>query len=118
MKIERFKLHLEKILGAAENASAFVDGMTFDSFTKDIKTQHAVGMSLIIIGDHASRAIDRCPSDVARHSDIPWQFMRGMRNQVAHGYADLYLPEVWNTATVDMRQLIVQVRRILESGIN
>lgn len=113
MTESRFKLHLLQMQEAAENARQFVDGMTQDDFLRDLRTQHAVAMSLLIIGDHATRAMDRCPNDVARHAQIPWRMMRGMRNQIAHGYSDLDLPAVWTTATADLPDLLEHIQAAL-----
>jgi uncharacterized protein with HEPN domain len=115
---ERFKLHLLQMQESAENACQFIDGMSFESFMKDVRTQHAVAMSLLIVGDHANRAIARCPEDVARLTQIPWRLIKGMRNQIAHGYSELDFPAVWTTATVDLPELIGQIKAVLGADGN
>lgn len=115
---ERFKLHLLQMQDAAENACQFLDGMTFEGFLNDLRTQQAVAMSLLIIGDHATRAMDRCPDDVARLGGIPWRLIRGMRNQIAHGYSDLDLPAVWTTALEDLPKLISHIKAAFDTEAN
>lgn len=114
----RLKLHLVQMLEAAENACQFVDGMTFEVFLKDVRTQQAVAMALLIIGDHATRAMERCPADVARLTQIPWRMIRGMRNQIAHGYSDLDFPAIWTTVIEDLPELIGQIKEALVADGN
>lgn len=63
----------------------------------DKRTQQAVIMSLIIIGEAAKKVMDGYPEFTQTHSEIPWRSMRGMRNRIAHGYFDINLDVVWET---------------------
>lgn len=49
----------------------------------------------------------------ARHPDVPWKIMAGMRDVLIHGYDEIDLSEVWKTATTDMPALIDLLERIL-----
>ena len=89
--------------------------MTFESFREDVRTQHAVAMCLIIIGDHAVRAMDRCPGDVALSPQVPWWMIKGMRNHIAHGYSELDIPVVWNTVVTDLPALIEQIEAVVDA---
>lgn len=46
---------LEQMLEAAKRATSFIDGMEKSDFLTDARTQQAVAMSLINIGEMASR---------------------------------------------------------------
>jgi uncharacterized protein with HEPN domain len=37
------------------------------------------------------------PDFIARHPELPWAQMRGMRNIVAHAYFNVDLTTVWRT---------------------
>lgn len=63
-------------------------------------------MSILIVGEAAARIMDRHPSFVASHPDLPWQAMRGMRNRLAHGYFDIDFELVWNTVQTALPALI------------
>ena len=67
------------------------------TFQGDIRTQRAVVMSLIIVGEAATKVMDQCPEFASAHPEVPWRSMRGMRNRIAHGYFDTNLDVVWET---------------------
>jgi uncharacterized protein with HEPN domain len=91
MSSERLVDYLEQMRRAAADARAFVEGHDKSSFLQDKRTQQAVVMSLIIIGEAAARIADRFPDFAASQPDLPWHAMRGMRNRIAHGYFELDL---------------------------
>jgi len=62
-----------------------------DNFLEDKRTQQAVIMSLIIIGEAATKVMDGYTDFSQAHPEVPWHNMRGMRNRIAHGYFDINL---------------------------
>jgi uncharacterized protein with HEPN domain len=95
---------------ASERILAFVAGMTFESFASDIKTQSAVLHQLLIMGEAAKRLSDSLRS---RHPSIPWAEIAGMRDRLIHGYDNVDLQEVWDTATIDVPSLHEGVNLII-----
>jgi uncharacterized protein with HEPN domain len=89
MSLSRLGDYLDQMLTAANDARRFVDGMSKEDFLADKRTQQAVVMSLVIIGEAAARIMDKHIEFIADHPEIPWRGMRGMRNRVAHGYFDV-----------------------------
>jgi len=49
------RLYLDDILESITKIRDYTDGMDFDAFTKDLKTQDAVVRNLEIIGEAAGR---------------------------------------------------------------
>lgn len=91
------EIRLEEYLGhivTAADACSFVKDMHQQEFEEDRRTQQAVVMSLMIIGEAATRIGDRYPEFVQRHSELPWRSMRGMRNRIVHGYFGINLEVV------------------------
>jgi uncharacterized protein with HEPN domain len=82
---------ISHIRRAAEDACVFVEGLNKEDFLSDKRTQQAVVMSLVIIGEAAAKMMDLHPDVVERLSGVPWRNMRGMRNRIAHGYFDINL---------------------------
>jgi uncharacterized protein with HEPN domain len=74
---------------AATDACAFVEGLAKDDFLGDKRTQQAVIMSLIIIGEAATKVMDDYAEFAQAHAQVPWRNMRGMRKHIAHGYFDI-----------------------------
>ena len=62
-------------------------------------------MSLIVLGEAATKIMERHAAFAEMHSHIPWRNMRGMRNRIAHGYFDMNLEVVWDTVQVALPEL-------------
>jgi len=104
--------YLEHIHLAATEACTFVDGLSKPDFMDDKRTQRAVIMSLIIIGEASTKIMDGYPAFLEKHPDVPWRNMRGMRNRIAHGYFDINLDVVWDTVKTALPELIKQLEQI------
>lgn len=88
MSENRLPDYLDHILQAATDACAFVEGLTKNGFLVDKRTQQAVIMSLIIVGEAAAKVMDDYTEFTQTHTEVPWRSMRNMRNRMAHGYFD------------------------------
>lgn len=111
--------YLEHMRQAAADACSFVEGLSKGDFLADRRTQQAVIMSLIIIGEAVAKLMDGHSEFTQRHNQIPWRSMRGMRNRIAHGYFDINLDVVWETVQLALPELIVKldaVRRAPGAG--
>jgi len=97
MNENRLPDYLEHIQQAGTDAISFIDGVSKEDFIADKRTQQAVIMSLIIIGEAATKVMDGYPMFTQEHSEVPWRSMRNMRNRMAHGYFDINLDIVWDT---------------------
>jgi uncharacterized protein with HEPN domain len=97
--IDRLPLYLQRMEATASEAVLFVKDMDEAAFRADIKTQKAVAMSLVILGEAVAGLAKDYPQLLADHSDIPWRDIQGLRNRLAHGYFDIDLGVVWDTAT-------------------
>lgn len=97
---------------AAADACVFVDGLDKEEYLADRRTQQAVTMSLLVVGESASRVVDSFPDFVATQSAVPWRAMRGMRNRIAHGYFDIDLDVVWDTVQNALPPLLVHLKQL------
>lgn len=97
MSENRLPDYLDHIRQAATDARSFVEGLSKDAFLEDKRTQQAVIMSLIIIGEAATKVMEGYAEFTQAHAEVPWRYMRGMRNRMAHGYFDIDLDVVWET---------------------
>lgn len=59
--------------------------MEKEDFLENKRTQQAVIMSLIIIGEAAIKLMDDYSEFTRTHLTVPWRSMGGMRNRIAHG---------------------------------
>ncbi|MDX2103821.1 MAG: DUF86 domain-containing protein [Alphaproteobacteria bacterium] len=106
MSENRLPDYIDHIHQAATDAFSFVEGLTKEDFFADKRTQQAVIMSLIIIGEAATKIMDGYVEFIQAHPDVPWRNMRGMRNRIAHGYFDINLDLVWDTMQTALPDLL------------
>ena len=109
MSENRLSDYLDHIQQAATDACSFVEGLDKDDFMADKRTQQAVIMSLIIIGEAATRVMDSYAEFIQTHTEVPWRSMRNMRNRMAHGYFDINLDVVWETVQEWLPELLKQL---------
>ena len=79
------------------------------SFPEDRRTQQAVVLNLMTIGEAAARTANEHKEFAAAHPEIPWAQMRGMRNRMAHGYFDIDLNVVWDTVRSSLPDLEARI---------
>lgn len=105
----RLSDYLNHMQQAATDACSFVEGLGKDDFIADKRTQQAVIMSLIIIGEAATKVMDAYAEFAQAHQEVPWRSMRGMRNRIAHGYFEINLDVVWDTVQTALPELLKQL---------
>lgn len=109
MSESRLPDYLDHMQQAATDACSFVEGLSKDGFFDDKRTQQAVIMSLIIIGEAATKVMDVHPEFAQAQPTVPWRSMRGMRNRITHGYFDINLDVVWETVQTALPELLQQL---------
>ena len=109
MNQNRLADYLHHIRLAATEACGFVEGMDKADFLQDRRTQQAVIMSLVIVGEAAAKLMDAYPEFAQTQPQVPWRSMRGMRNRIAHGYFDINLDVVWDTVRTALPELLQQL---------
>ena len=116
MSENRLPDYLDHIQQAATDARSFVEGMAKDDFLADKRTQQAVIMSLIIIGEAATKVMDGYIEFAQTHGQVPWRNMRGMRNRIAHGYFDVNLDVVGDTVQTALPELLQQLLAVRQDA--
>ena len=112
MTIRRLPDYLDHMRQAIADAQSFTEGMAQPDFEHDKRTQQAVVMSLIVLGEAATKVMDQHPEFADQHPEIPWRSMRGMRNRIAHGYFEIDLTVVWDTLQTALPALKAQLDAI------
>jgi uncharacterized protein with HEPN domain len=112
VKQSRVNDYLEHMLEAIQLASSYVDGLDEPGFLADRRTQQAVILNIVVLGEAATKLANDHPAFVALHPDVPWQSMRGMRNRMAHGYFDIDLAIVWQTVKSSLPSLAERLAAI------
>ena len=108
--------YLDHIQQAATDACGFVEGLAKEDFLEDKRTQQAVIMSLVIMGEAVTKVMDGYEEFVQTHAQVPWRSMRGMRNRIAHGYFDINLDVVWDTVQTALPELLNQLPSVRKAA--
>ena len=93
---------LRDILEAAQLIASYVADTTEISFRADRQKQDAVIRRIKIIGEAATHLTEETRQAIP---ELPFRKMRGMRNVVAHDYANVDLKIVWEVATAQVPQI-------------
>lgn len=102
--------YVEDILDAMDKAEILVEGVTYERFETDFRTNFAVVRALEIIGE----ATKRLPAALReRYPDIPWRGMAGLRDRIIHGYDTVDLEIVWAVVKQDIPHIKPRIRQIL-----
>ena len=88
---------LHDILDAARLIASYVKDTSESAFHTDVQKQDAVIRRIEIIGEAAAHLSNETRATIPQ---LPFRKMRGMRNIVAHDYANVDLKIVWEVATV------------------
>lgn len=115
MSENRLPDYLDHIQQAATDARRFVEGLAKDDFLEDKRTQPAAIMSLIILGEDATKVVDGYAEFTQAHPEVPWRNMRGRRNRIAHGYFDVDLNVVWDTVQTALPKLMSQLHTVCQN---
>lgn len=104
---------LVDMLEAARDVERFCRDLTYAEFESSLLHQRAVIKSIEMIGEAAAHISD---AEQLKHPEIAWHEIIGMRNRTVHGYRDVRLSIVWETAQRDIPRLIELLQRIAPGG--
>ncbi len=100
------------MIEAAETALDFVSGRRREDLDSDRKLLFALVRAIEIIGEAAGRI-----SETVRNAapDVPWPLIVSMRNRLIHAYFDVNRDILWKTATIELPELLPQLKALMES---
>jgi len=109
--MDRDRVYLRDILGAATAAQEYILGLERETFLSLREKQDAVIRSLEVVGEAAGRLSDKTR---AAMPEIPWEKLRGMRNILIHQYDNVDLELVYDTVNQHLPSLAQAVRAYLD----
>jgi uncharacterized protein with HEPN domain len=92
-----------QVYQAARKILEYARGLDFEAFHADERTNNAVVLQLLVIGEATKRLSVTYRNS---HRNIPWQQMAGMRDRLVHGYDQWDLERGWDVVTLDLPKLI------------
>lgn len=112
MSESRLVDYLDHKLEAARQACSYADGLSREDFLLDKRTQQAIILNLLILGEAATKALKDNSAFLDGHPGVPWRSIKGMRNRVAHGYFSIDLDVVWETVQTALPELLERLPAI------
>lgn len=110
MATERDSFHLRQILRAAAHLDRRLAGLSQSAFVADVDEVDLSAFRLLVIGE-SSRHLSVTLK--ARHQQINWRGIVGMRNLIAHDYDGLDPHQVWLAVTKRVPELAEACRQEL-----
>ena len=95
------QVYLNQILEAITKIETFTTGLSRDQFLVDGKTQSAVIMPLMLIGELAKKVSLPTKDRI----DLPWKDIVGFRDRAIHDYFNVDLDIVWSTTISDLPEI-------------
>ena len=95
----RDKGRIEDIIKYSENIRKMIDGVSYETFQNDILIYYAVMKNVEIVGEAAYMLSAEFKES---HPQTPWKIVQGMRHYLVHGYANIDVHELYNTAINDI----------------
>jgi len=102
---------LSRLLADTQKISRHIHGCTLESFCDDELRQDAVITVLMTIGERVKKLSDDFKK---ANPQIPWKYLRELRNFAAHEYDSLQMEDVWLDATIDIPAIQSQLQAILK----
>jgi uncharacterized protein with HEPN domain len=110
--LDEDRIRLRHMIDAAQAVLDFVAGRTRRDLADDRMLLFAILRAIEVIGEAAGKVTAGTRATAPR---IPWQEIVEMRNHLIHGYFDINMDIVWNTATLEIPPLIADLRTVLEA---
>lgn len=104
-------VRLRHMLDAALEVMEFAEGRSRLDLNNNPMFSRAVVRDIEIIGEAANKITQQTRDE---YPTLPWASIIGMRNRLIHGYFDVDLDRLWDTITIDLPELIVELRRVIQ----
>ena len=91
-------VYIKQILDAVRKIQAFTLNMNSANFNADEKTQSAIIMQLMLIGEVSKKISAQTKNSI----NLPWKDIAGFRDKAVHDYFEVDLDIVWNTIITDI----------------
>lgn len=108
--MSRDPAYLLDMLLSARDARRFAAGLSFEQLQDSDLHQHAIAKAVELVGEAAARL---SPEAQARHAQIPWTQIIGMRHRLVHDYVHLDLRILWEVVHKHLPPLIVYLETMV-----
>lgn len=106
---------LREMRDATRDALKFAGNASGEDFLADDLLQNAVAMTLVRVGEAATKISHDYPAFIDNHPETRWASMRGLRNAIAHAYHDVDFVILWRIVADHLPALLTQLDAILDA---
>ena len=107
--------YISDMLKSINQVGKYTSGLSFDDFSSNFMIVEACLYNIQVIGE----AVSKLPGDVkAKHPEIPWSLIKGMRNRLIHDYIGTDLQLVWNVITNELPSFENSLQQIYKSLVD
>lgn len=104
------RVYLAHIIDCIDKITGYIDNANYNNFANNNLVIDAVVRNFEIIGEASNNVSE---SFKETHPEINFRSAISMRNWLAHGYDDVDLQVVWNTATKDLPKMKEQIKSLV-----
>ncbi len=104
-----WRFYLEDMIGFAEKAIAYTDGLDQASFVVSGLNYDATVRNLELTGEAATHIPDAVR---AANPQIPWRLVIATRNRLIHGYLGIDNDTLWSIIRDDIPPLLAELRNL------
>ena len=104
--------YLSDIQEAVRRATVYTDGMTYELFQMDTKTQDAEIRNLEVIGEAVKNLSIEFRN---QYPNVPWKSMAGVRDRLIHHYFGVDFEIVWNIVIEELPDVAMKIETILNN---
>ena len=104
------RIRIQHIVDAGEEALSFLENVEFEKFSHNRMLILSVIKDTEITGEAASKITTETKT---KYDNIPWKDIVGMRNRLIHGYFEVDIKLVWNTAKNNLPPLLNTLKEII-----
>lgn len=110
MSPRRDSTSLLDIVETCQTLASLIDGLDEETFLGNLQSQWAVLYGITVLGE-ATKRLSRAFR--ARHPNVPWRQVAGMRDILVHDYDEVNLDEVWRVVTIEVPAFLAAVEPLL-----
>ncbi|WP_439257557.1 HepT-like ribonuclease domain-containing protein [Lonepinella sp. BR2271] len=111
--MNRLLSYIDDLQRYAEEALSFIQGMDKVAFLNDRKTQQAVTLNLITLGEISTTLKQKEPDFLLQADFVPWKDIAGMRHRLVHGYNEVDPLLVWTTLNEQVPELLKKIPNLI-----
>jgi uncharacterized protein with HEPN domain len=104
--------YLWDIDDACRDILNFIENTSYADFENNKMKRFAVERQLLVVGEAANHLSDECRNN---NPNIPWKFIIGLRNIIAHDYGEILVNRIYKIATENVAVLKDEIGEIINS---